>query len=195
MINEEISPLLKGRDVLGLKKIDDTLLAFQKKKGEQEIQISDLILRACSEALLYAFGQSTSPAAPYKALYKYLKNRELEWGPGAVLPKMVFNVLNGGKAVASKVKFSKFYLIIDVTPDDELDPMEVYLKIQAQLRKQIQAHKLGENGFKPGVDGAYFNAFENVNESFKFLEDAIAAVNVNVRNPRSIDVRRTKGSA
>ena len=28
LINEEISPLLKGRDVLGLKKIDDALLAF-----------------------------------------------------------------------------------------------------------------------------------------------------------------------
>lgn len=41
LINEEISPLLKGRDVLGLKKIDDALLAFQKKKGEQELQISD----------------------------------------------------------------------------------------------------------------------------------------------------------
>ena len=40
----------------------------------------------------------------------------------------------------------------------------------------MQAHKLGENGFKPGVDGSYFNAFENVNESFKFIEDAISAV-------------------
>ena len=131
LINEEINPLLKGRDVLGLKKIDDTLLAFQKKKAEQEVQVSDQVLRACSEALLYAYGQSTSPAAPYKALYKYLKNRDLEWGPGAVLPKMIFNVLNGGKAVASKVKFSKFFLILDMTPEDELDPMEVYLKIQA----------------------------------------------------------------
>jgi hypothetical protein len=28
VINEEISPLLKGRDVLGLKKIDDALHAF-----------------------------------------------------------------------------------------------------------------------------------------------------------------------
>ena len=90
-------------------------------------------------------------------------------------------MLNGGKALASKVKFSRFYLIIDVNPDDEVDASEVYLKIQAQLRKQIQAHKLGENGFKPGVDGSYFNAFENVNESFKFIEDAIAAVGVNVR--------------
>jgi enolase len=91
--------------------------------------------------------------------------------------------LNGGKVVSSKVKFSKFYLIIDVTPEDEVDAMEVYFKIQNQLRKQVQAHKLGENGFKPGIDGAYFNAFENVNESFKFLEDAIAAVGVNVSDP------------
>ena len=87
--------------------------------------------------------------------------------------------------VSSKVKFSKFYLIIDVTPEDEVDAMEVYFKIQNQLRKQVQAHKLGENGFKPGIDGAYFNAFENVNESFKFLEDAIAAVGVNVSDPFS----------
>ena len=44
---------------------------------------------------------------------------------------MIFNVLNGGKALSSKVKFSRFYLIIDVTPDDEIEPMEVYFKIQA----------------------------------------------------------------
>ncbi len=45
----------------------------------------------------------------------------------------------------------------------------------------MQTHKLGENGFKGGSpDGAYFNALENNNESFKFIEDAIAAVQVNV---------------
>jgi len=30
------------------------------------------------------------------------------------IPRMMFTVLNGGKALGSKVKFSKFYLIIDV---------------------------------------------------------------------------------
>lgn len=181
MINEEISPLLNGKDILGLKKIDDALLGFQRKKQESEIQVNDNIIRACSEALLYAYSQATQPAAPYQGVHRFLKSRDLEWSPGATVPRFIFNVLNGGKALASKVKFSRFYLIIDVNPDDEVDASEVYLKIQAQLRKQIQAHKLGENGFKPGVDGSYFNAFENVNESFKFIEDAIAAVGVNVR--------------
>lgn len=41
----------------------------------------------------------------------------------------MFTVLNGGKALGSKVKFSKFFIIIDVTPNDEVDPMEIYLKI------------------------------------------------------------------
>jgi hypothetical protein len=53
--------------------------------------------------------------------------------------------------------------------------------VQAQLKKQVQTHKLGENGFKGGSpDGAYFNALENNNESYKFIEDAIAACQVNV---------------
>jgi hypothetical protein len=55
------------------------------------------------------------------------------------------------------------------------------LKVQAQLKKQVQTHKLGENGFKgSSPDGAYFNALENNNESYKFIEDAIAACQVNV---------------
>ena len=32
----------------------------------------------------------------------------------------MFNVLNGGKEALSKVKFSRFYLIIDVYPSDVL---------------------------------------------------------------------------
>lgn len=63
----------------------------------------------------------------------------------------MFNVLNGGKALGSKVKFSRFYLILDVSAEDtEVDALEIFLKVQAQLKKQVQAHKLGENGFKGG---------------------------------------------
>ncbi len=75
------------------------------------------MIRACSEALLYAYSQVVNPASPYQALYRYLKNRDLVLGAGT-LPKFMFNVLNGGKALASKVKFSRFYLILDVSPED-----------------------------------------------------------------------------
>lgn len=32
---------------------------------------------------------------------------------------------------------------------------------------------LQETGFKPGPDSSYFNAFTNINETFKAIEDAI----------------------
>ena len=83
IINEDINGILKGRDVLGIKKIDDALIAYQKKKGEQEVIINDHILRACSEALLYAYSQCTNPAAPYQSLYRYLKSRDLTWSAGS----------------------------------------------------------------------------------------------------------------
>ncbi len=69
-----------------------------------------------------------SPASPYQGLYRYLKNRDLS--PSTPVPKFLFNVLNGGKALGSKVKFSRFYLILDVSPEDtEVDAMEIFLKI------------------------------------------------------------------
>jgi enolase len=128
MINNEISPLLKGKDVLALKKVDDILANFQKKKSEADIQVNDNVLRACSEAILYSYAQTVCPSAPYSALYRYLKNRDLQ--PGQQLPKLMFNVLNGGKALGSKVKFSRFYLILDISSEDEaVDATEVFLKI------------------------------------------------------------------
>jgi len=62
IINEDLTALLKGKDILGLKKIDDALLAYQKKASEQDILINDTILRGCSESILYAYGQCVNPA-------------------------------------------------------------------------------------------------------------------------------------
>ena len=34
LINEEVTPLLKGKDVLALKKVDDVLAGWAKKRAE-----------------------------------------------------------------------------------------------------------------------------------------------------------------
>jgi len=39
---------------------------------------------------------------------------------GQTLPKLMITILNGGKEVGSKVKFSKFYLLIEITIGDIL---------------------------------------------------------------------------
>jgi hypothetical protein len=39
---------------------------------------------------------------------------------GQTLPKLMLTILNGGKEVGSKVKFSKFYLLIEINIGDIL---------------------------------------------------------------------------
>ena len=112
-------------------------------------------------------------------------------------------VLNGGKDLGSKVKFSKFYLIADVAPQDLIvvnppaadgeevkesekkEPQEVLniyeaiVKVSLAIEKGISSTKAGLTAFKKGADGSYFNAYDNINECFKLLEDAINATGVN----------------
>ena len=129
IINEDINPLLKGKDILGLKKLDEMLLSFQKKQHEIGVNIGDNVIRACSEALFYAYGATMNPADPYLSVYSYLRSKDYELTEK--MPRLIFTVLNGGKALASKVRFSRFYLIIDVNQTDELEVTDVFLKIQA----------------------------------------------------------------
>lgn len=93
----------------------------------------------------------------------------------------MFTVLNGGKDLQSKVKFSKFYLIFDMKASNtvDIDIHEVYLTICSFIEKTIAGSKAGMVSFKKGPDGTLFNAFESINESFKLLEDAIAHAGVN----------------
>ena len=90
---------------------------------------------------------------------------------------MMFTLFNGGKAAGSKVKIVKFYLIMTYELEDlenGRDALLMYYKVAAAIKKGVQSHKLGENGFKPTPGGSYFNAHENHNETFKLIEDAIA---------------------
>ncbi len=65
---------------------------------------------------------------------------------------------------------------------------DIYYKIASAIKKALNSHKLGENGFKPNVTGAYFNAHDNHNETFKLLEDAIASSNVNTAERKYVTI-------
>jgi hypothetical protein len=47
------------------------------------------------------------------------------------------------------------------------------------LRKAFSSVKAGEAAFKIGSDGSYFNACATIAESYKMMEDAIAASGAN----------------
>lgn len=145
-------------------------------------------VKSCLEALYYAYGHVTSPEMPSKSLYSSLQSREMT-PTGTTMPKLMFTVFNGGKAVNSKVKFTKFYLILNIKVQDvEVDANQVYFKISAAIKKAITSHKLGEAGFKANVSGAYFNALENVADSFRLIEDAINSTGVNTNERKYLQI-------
>lgn len=93
--------------------------------------------------------------------------------------KLMHTVFNGGKAYGSAVKFSKFYLLVEAHPQNPDQVMECFLKFQQALVKQIASTKLGLAGFKASSEGSFFNACANINESFKWIEDAIVQSGAN----------------
>ena len=64
----------------------------------------------------------------------------------------------------------------------------MYFKICAFIDKTLSSTKAGIAGFKKGADGTLFNAFENINESFKLLEDAISHVDVNTEDMKVLKI-------
>ena len=69
------------------------------------------------ESLWYAYGHAMTPELPSKSLYQMLWAREMT--PTTLqVPKVMFTILNGGKAMSSKVKFSRFYIIMNLKVQD-----------------------------------------------------------------------------
>jgi len=144
---------------------------------------SPYAVKAVLEALQASFGKIKNPEAPALAMYEQQTLRQIPGDANPIAPKFMFTLFNGGKSIGSKVKFARFYLILQHEMDDlqsGRDALQIYYKVSSAIKKAVQTHKLGENGFKPNASGAYFNAHENHNETFKLVEDAINASGANV---------------
>jgi len=189
LINGDVS--LKLADtVLGSSiNCDNILVDFLEKsaEGSDDVIAKNSLVRACSEAIMYAVAKCYSVNNVYdgfkESFYPYDEDVDITRNT-----KLLISVFNGGKAANSVVKFTKFYLIVDAAaqggPDAaaKIDPIRIlgfYQKFLATLKKAIMATKVGEAGFKLGVDGVYFNANANIAESFKMIEEAIVLSGAN----------------
>ena len=91
----------------------------------------------------------------------------------------MINLLAGGKAAGSAVRYSRFYLIIDPYANLEINIPQALLKFLAELKKKFAAAKGGEAAFKIQPDGSYFNAYGSAIDTFKNIEEAIALCGAN----------------
>lgn len=173
--------MLKTKEILPIKKLDDQITSFkQRTEDDDGIKVGSNVTDAVSAALYFAVAKAINPEMPFEALFKNTAVREYRPGFDKI-PKLMFTVLNGGKESGSKVKLRKFYIIFDVNLEDilTLNVTEAYLKLSQAVEKAIQSTKGGANAFKRQVDGSYYNAYDNINDCFKMLEDVINQAGIN----------------
>ena len=186
MINNDINSLLNGADLSLIKKTDLQLKKFfdekypsqqteegEEAKGEGQ-SIGKIVLRVVSEAIVHGVAKCYQNDNMFDNYSNLLTGSNVELSG---MTKLMFTVLNGGKSVSSKVKFSKIYLILGASK--EVSVINSFLKIQKAIVTSINSSKQGTNGFKMGADGSYFNACDSIPEALKILEDAIKNSNVN----------------
>ena len=130
--------MFQGKELPLAKKAFETVLNWLDKRSRSTRFSNDnasLISRVVFEAVLYSYGKVMTPDAPYFSLFNFLNARDIALST-LKSPKLMFTVLNGGKALGSKVKFAAFYLIIEVLPNDETaDATEIYNKVSTNIKK------------------------------------------------------------
>jgi hypothetical protein len=150
------------------------------KSSSDKVNFMDLagpgmnIIKACSEALFFGVVSCfKNEMQAYKVIRDNLHPCAGFGYHFASSSKLLINLFTGGKASGSTVRFSRFYLIIDGWANPDCKIPVAYSKFVTALRKSFGTVKGGETNFKIGVEGAYFNAFSTIAETFKQIEDAI----------------------
>lgn len=155
LLNGEISEVLKGKDVTQLKKMAEMLRTWKTEKEQEQtmqsqnlnesktpestqnqpanepLKIGENAIRGALEALHFSYGPTVNKESPFKAVYHQLKQKKYDCRNESKLPKLLFTIFNGGKEFASKVKFSRFYLILELSQFEKESPdaLEIYMKI------------------------------------------------------------------
>jgi len=87
-------------------------LKSKASSDSQPMNYSPFAVKAIFEALGSSYGRIKSPEAPALSLYEYQTMKKIPTDGNPATPKLMFTLFNGGKALGSKVKFAKFYLIM-----------------------------------------------------------------------------------
>lgn len=190
-INQKVNEHLRGKELpLNKNMLTGLTNWFNRVKHKESsgelFKCSPFAIKAVAEALMSSYGSIKNPETPAIAQYEQFSMKKFPADGNPESLKFMFSLFNGGKALGSKVKIAKFYLILNYELQDVQeggDALAIYHRVAAGIKKGLQSHKLGENAFKPTPGGQYFNAHENHNETFKVIEDAINQSGANVSFP------------
>lgn len=149
VINGPLSDVLRDRELIPIKKVDDYIKMFKEREEESGNKIGENVTCAVSHALYFAVAKCLNPQMPFEGMFKNTTFKDYRFGHEKV-PKLMFTVLNGGKDLGSKIKFSKFFLIFDFDSETikDVELVQIYFKLTAAIEKAISSTKGGLAAFK-----------------------------------------------
>lgn len=182
-VNEDINEILKGKDVLNLKDVDNTMI---KKDGtELKENLGGNAITATSFAVATA-GANIANEELFIYLAKQFHDRDDVSNLKFSLPTPLVNILNGGKHAGGKLKIQEFMIVprSDIHFSEQLRYVtEVYHSLGKLLVKEkgVGANNVGdEGGFAPPLNtpDEALNAIEKAitDSGYKVGEDIFLAL-------------------
>jgi len=157
-INNQIGPVLKGRDITEQRKIDQTLIDMDGTPNKSRLGANAIL----GVSLAVARGAARACEFP---LYRYIN-------PNAhVLPVPFMNLLNGGKLTSNYLEIQEF-IIIPVGAKSFQEALWMTTKVNLILRDLV-IDKYGILAVNTGDEGGYATPMKGAYEPFEFLSRAV----------------------
>ncbi|MBD3273420.1 phosphopyruvate hydratase [Candidatus Dependentiae bacterium] len=171
-IDEKIAPIIVGFEP-DFKIIDQKLLELDGTENKSNLGANAILAVSIAAVRAQAFCQK-------KELYKLIAD---EFGNNnIILPKVMFNILNGGVHADNKIPFQEFMIMPQKDNFSENLQMSVivYQNLKRILKKEGYCTGVGdEGGFAPDIAA---NSSSVINRVLKFLQRAVDVSGFNLGN-------------
>lgn len=158
-VNTKIAAEIVEKEFESQEALDGALLKLDGTPNKSNLGANAIL----GVSLAYAHAMAKSRNIP---LYKYVN--EIYGSPKMVLPKPMFNIMNGGKHANWSTDIQEFMVIIENRPYSEMlrAGCEIFLSLEKILKDKKMSINVGnEGGFAPG--------FKNNEEAFQVITEAI----------------------
>ena len=176
-INEVITPVLLGQDVLNQKEIDRIMIKLDGTPNKDNLGGNAMIgiSIACAKVAAKVSGMET---------YEYLRTLA-EIKPSRKIPYLYMNLINGGKHAKNNLAFQEYHAVIDIENVEEA--VHAGVLIQNSLKKFILAD-LPDDLLILGDEGGYAPKLTNVKKPLEYLSKAIKENNLEKNARLALDV-------
>ena len=174
-INEIIAPKLKGLDPTKQEEIDKLLLELDGTEDKSNlganaiVGVSMAICKLGAKIQEISLWRHINNISKVKSLPASLREA-LQAGQKSKLPKVCFNIINGGKHAGNDLAIQEFMIV----PQKEIfsENLELAVKIYHRLKEAIK-DKYGKSAINVGDEGGFAPPIFSAQEALELLKEAI----------------------